>query len=36
MTIRETIEQNEEKILSPYAVLSKNTKGRQKRLPAAI
>lgn len=32
MTIREIIEQNEEKILSPYAVLSKNTKGRQKEI----
>lgn len=28
MTIRETIEKNEEKNLSPYAVLSKNTRGR--------
>lgn len=32
MTIRETIEKNEEKILSPYAVLSKNTRGRQKEI----
>lgn len=30
MTIREITEQNEEKILSPFATLSKNTKGRQK------
>ena len=30
MTIREMIERNEEMTLSPYAVLSKNTKGRQK------
>ena len=30
MTIKEIIEKNEEKCLSPYAVLSKNTKGRQK------
>ncbi len=32
MTIKETIEKNEEKCLSPYAVLSKNTKGRQKEI----
>ena len=32
MTIRETIEKNEEKYLSPYAVLSKNTKGRQNKI----
>ena len=32
MTIREMTEQNEEKILSPYAVLSKNTLGRQKKI----
>lgn len=30
MTIREMTETNEEKILSPYATLSKNSKGRQK------
>jgi len=32
MTIREMTEQNEEKILSPYAVLSKNTRGRQRKI----
>lgn len=32
MTIREIIEKNEEKNLSCYAVLSKNTKGRQKEI----
>lgn len=32
MTIREMTEKNEEKILSPYATFSKNTKGRQKEI----
>ncbi len=32
MTIREIIEQNEEKTLSPYAVLSKNTRGRNREI----
>lgn len=32
MTIREIIEKNEEKNLSCYAILSKNTKGRQKEI----
>ena len=32
LTIREMTEQNEEKILSPFATLSKNTKGRQKEI----
>lgn len=32
MTIKEMTEQNEERILSPYATLSKNTKGRQREI----
>ena len=32
MTIKEMTEKNEEKILSPYATLSANTKGRQKEI----
>ncbi len=32
MTIKETTEKNEELILSPFATLSKNTKGRQKEI----